>query len=135
MSTPLNPFNVTPFIQKPKRESSTPPPPLNPTTVDTPSQASKGKRCRIQFVNYLDDINNACKQKKRTRHKKFRGKPYKYSMGEEQEDLFFIPFKSLCILLFLSLVLKKVFKKVYVRGFISRKFQFTLVNLLFFCLL
>ena len=123
LPTPLNPFNATPdlnqaaILQKLEKESSTPPPPLNPTTVDTPSQASKGKRCRIQFVNYLDDINNACKQKKRTRHKKFRGKPYKYSMGEEQEDLFFIPFKSLCILLFLSLVLKKVFKKVFCTWF------------------
>ena len=44
--------------------------------------------------------------------KKFWVKPYKYSMGEEDDDEFFIPFKSLYILLFLSLVFNKVFKTV-----------------------
>ncbi|CAH3173279.1 unnamed protein product [Porites lobata] len=45
----------------------------------------KRKRRRIQFVNYLDDHNAHGKQKKRTRHKKFRVRPYKYSMGEEDD--------------------------------------------------
>ena len=79
LSTPHNPFNVTPIIQKPKNKSSTPPPQLNsafltsPPTVDTPSQAPKCKRRRIQFVDYLDDVNDAYrKQKKRARHKKLQ---------------------------------------------------------------
>ena len=94
-STPLNPFNVTPkltqaaILQKPEKESSTPPLPLNPAfltpppTVETPSQGPKRKRRRIQFVNYLDDHNAHGKQRKRTRHKKFRVRPYKYSMCED----------------------------------------------------
>ena len=95
-STPLNPFNVTPELtqaaisQKPDKESLTPPPPLNPAfltpppTVETPSQQGpKRKRRRIQFVNYLDDHNAHGKQRKRTRHKKFRVRPYKYSMCED----------------------------------------------------
>ena len=76
--------------QKHDRESLTPPPPLNatfltpPPTVETPSQQGpKHKRCRIQFVNFLDDKAHA-KQLRKRRHKKF--KPYKYSMGEEDED-------------------------------------------------
>ena len=94
-STPLNPFNVTPELtqaaisQKPDKESLTPPPPLNPAfltpppTVETPSQhGPKRKRCRIQFLNYLDDHKSHGKQLKKRRHKKF--KPYKYSMGEEE---------------------------------------------------
>ena len=99
-STPHNPFNVTPELtqaaitQNPKKESITPPPPSNPAfltpppTVETPSQqCPKRKRRRIQFLNYLDDHNAHGKQlRKRTRHKKFRVKPYKYSMGEEEED-------------------------------------------------
>ena len=99
-STPLNPFNVTPELtqaaisQKPDKESLTPPPPLNPAfltpppTVETPSQQGpKRKRRRIQFLNYLDDHNAHAKQvRKRSRHKKFPFKPYKYSMGEEDED-------------------------------------------------
>ena len=96
-STPLNPFNVTPELtqeaisQKPDEESLTPPPPLNPAfltpppTVETPSQQGpKRKRRRIQFVNYLDDHKAHGKQLRKRRHKKF--KPYKYSMGEEDED-------------------------------------------------
>ena len=96
-STPLNPFNVTPELtqaaisQKPDKESFTPPPPLNPAfltpppTVETPSQQGpKRKRRRIQFLNYLDDHKSHGKQLKKRRHKKF--KPYKYSMGEEDED-------------------------------------------------
>ena len=96
-STPLNPFNVTPELtqaaisQKPDKESLTPPPPLNPAfltpppTVETPSQQGpKRKRRRIQFVNYLDDHKAHAKQLRKRRHKKF--KPYKYSMGEEDED-------------------------------------------------
>ena len=82
------------------------PPPLNPAfltpppTVQTPSQKGpKRKRLRIQFLNYLDDHNAHAKQvRKRSRHKKFPVKPYKYSMGEEDEDeLISIPFNSLCI--------------------------------------
>ena len=110
-STPLNPFNVTPELtqaaisQKPDKESLTPPPPLNPAfltpppTVQTPSQKGpKRKRRRIQFLNYLDDHNAHGKEmRKRSRHKKFRVKSYSYSMGEEDEDQFFIPFKSRCI--------------------------------------
>ena len=35
----------------------------------------------------LDDVNGALgKQKKRTRHKKFRVNFYNYSMGEEEDD-------------------------------------------------
>ena len=96
-STPLNPFNVTPELTqaatspKPHKESFTPPPPLNPAfltppaTVETPSQQGpKRKRRRIQFVNYLDDHKAHGKQLRKRRHKKF--KPYKYSMGEEDED-------------------------------------------------
>ena len=96
-STPLNPFNVTPELtqaaisQKPEKESLTPPPPLNPAfltpppTVETPSQQGpKRKRRRIQFVNYLDDHKAHGKQLRKRRHKKF--KPYKHSMGEEDED-------------------------------------------------
>ena len=94
-STPINPFNVTPkltqaaILQKPENESSTPPLSLNPAfmtpppTIETPSQGPKRKRRRIQFVNYLDDHNAHGKQRKRTRHKKFRVRPYKYSMGED----------------------------------------------------
>ena len=54
-------------------------------TVETPSQQGpKRKRRRIQFVNYLDDHKAHAKQLRKRRHKKF--KPYKYSMGEEDED-------------------------------------------------
>ena len=67
LSTPLNPFNVTPELtqaaisQKPEKESLTPPPPLNPAfltsppTLETPSQQSpKGKRRRIQiYVTWM----------------------------------------------------------------------------------
>ena len=109
-STPLNPFNVTPELteavisQKPEKESFTPPP-LNPaflspspTVETTPQQGPKRKRRRIQFLNYLDDHNAHGKEiRKRSRHKKFRVKSYSYSMGEEDEDQFFIPFKSRCI--------------------------------------
>jgi len=76
-STLLNPFFATPDLkqvaisQKPEKVSSTPQPLLNPTfltpppTVETPSQAPKSKRCQIQFVNYLDDVNGIYgKQKK-----------------------------------------------------------------------
>ena len=108
-STPLNPFNVTPELtqaaisQKPDKESFTLSPPLNPAfltpppTVETPSQqCPKCKRRRIQFVNYLDDHKAHAKQPRKRRHKKF--KPYKYSMGEEDEyQLISIPYKSLCI--------------------------------------
>ena len=89
--------NVTPkltqgaILQKPEKESSTPPLPLNPAfltpppKVETQSQGPKRKRLRIQFVNYLDDHNAHGKQRKRTRRKKFRVRPYKYSMGEEDD--------------------------------------------------
>ena len=100
LSTPLNPFNVTPELtqaaisQKPEKESLTPPPPLNPAfltsppTLETPSQQGpKRKRRRIQILSYLDDHNAHAKQlRKRSRHKKFQIKSYKYSMGEEDED-------------------------------------------------
>ena len=70
-ATFLNPFNVTAglkqaaILQKPETEGSTAPPSLNPyfltppSTVETPSQAPKRKRRRIQFVNYLDDNDDA----------------------------------------------------------------------------
>ena len=95
-STPLNPFNETPeltqaaILQKTENESSNPPLTLNagfltpPPTVETPSQGPKRKRRRVQFVNYLDDHKAHAKHLKKRRHKKF--KPYKYSMGEEDED-------------------------------------------------
>ena len=42
---------------------------------------------RIQVLNYLDDRNTHGKQlRKRSRRKNFRDKPYKYSVGEEDED-------------------------------------------------
>ena len=87
-STPLNPFNVTPELtqaaisQKPDKESLTPPPPLNPAfltpppTVETPSQGPKRKERRIEFVNFLDEPNAHGKQRKGTRHEKFRVRPY-----------------------------------------------------------
>ena len=96
-STPLNPSNVTPKLtqaaisQKPEKESFSLSPPLNPSfltpppTAENPSQGPKRKRRRIQFVNYLDDHNAHSKQRKRTRHKKFRVKPFKYTMGEEED--------------------------------------------------
>ena len=95
--TPLNPFNVTPELtqaaisQKPYKESLTPAPPSNPPfltpppTVETPSQqAPKRKRRRLQFVNYLDDHEAHGKRLRKRRQKKFN--PYRYSMGEEDED-------------------------------------------------
>ena len=96
-STPLNPSNVTPKLtqaaisQKPEKESFSLSPPLNPAfltpppTAETPSQGPKRKRRQIQFVDYLDDHNAHSKQRKRTRHKKFRVKPFKYTMGEEED--------------------------------------------------
>ena len=78
------------MLQKSENESSNQPLTLNPgfltppPTVETPSQGPKRKRRRIQFVNYLDDHKSHGKQLKKRRHKKF--KPYKYSMGEEDED-------------------------------------------------
>ena len=55
------------------------------TLVETPSQQGpKRKRRRIQFSNYLDD-HNAHSKRIRSRPKKFLVKPYKYSMGEEEE--------------------------------------------------
>ena len=87
-STPLNPFNVTPELTE-AAISQKPPPPLNPAfltpppTVETPSQhGPKRKRRWIQFLNYLDDHKSHGKQLKKRRHKKF--KPYKYSMGEDE---------------------------------------------------
>ena len=81
-----------PFQRNTEKESLSPPPPLNPAflthplTLETPSQQGpKRRRRRIQFLNYLDDHNAHGKQlRKRSRHKKFRVKPYKYSMGEEE---------------------------------------------------
>ena len=74
-STPLNLFNVTPELtqaaisQKPDKESLTPPPPLkpafltSPSTVETLRQGLKSKRRRIQFVKYLDDDKAHGKQR------------------------------------------------------------------------
>ena len=77
-------------------EIFTPPSPINlafltpSPTIETPSQGPKRvpkhKRHRIQLVNYLDDHGANGKQKTRTRHNRFRVKPYKYSMGEEEEE-------------------------------------------------
>ena len=87
-SSPLDPFNVTlkltqaAISQKLEKESSSLSPPLNPTfltpppTVETPSQGPKRKGRRIQFVNFLDEPNVHGKQRKGTRHKKFRVRPY-----------------------------------------------------------
>ena len=70
-AAPLNPFNVTPdlkqavFLQKLETASFTAPPPLNPyfltppPTVETPSQGPKRKSRRSQFVNYLNDSDDA----------------------------------------------------------------------------
>ena len=96
-STPLNRFNVTPestqaaISQKPYKESITFPLPSSPAfliplpTLETPSQQDpKRKRRRIQLMNYLNDQKAHGKQLRKRRHKKFT--PYKYSMGEEDED-------------------------------------------------
>ena len=105
-ATPLNPFNVTAglkqaaILQKPETEGSTAPPSLNPyfltppSTVETPSQAPKRKRRRIQFVNYLDDDDDAHgKQKRRANHTKFRAQPYKkkykYSKSKKIIEFFY----------------------------------------------
>ena len=60
--TPMPELTQAAISQKPDKESLTLPPPLNPSfptpppTVETLSQQGpKRKRCRIQFVNYLDD--------------------------------------------------------------------------------
>ena len=83
-------INTSGISQKLDKENLAPPPRLNPAfltpppTVETPSQQGpKRKRRRIQFVNYLDDHKAHAKQPRKRRHKKF--KPYKYSMGEEDE--------------------------------------------------
>ena len=58
-----------------------------PSTVETLSQQGpKRKRRRIIIIYYydLDDHKAHAKQLRKCRHKKF--KPYKYSMGEEDED-------------------------------------------------
>ena len=77
-------------------EIFTPPSPINlafltpSPTIETPSQGPKRvpkhKRRRIQLVNYLDYHGAHGKQKTRTQHIKFRVKPFKYSIGEEEED-------------------------------------------------
>ena len=81
--------------QKPEKESLTPPPPLNPAFLNPPPSRNSittrpevnCKRRRIQFLNHLDDHNAHAKQlRKRSRHKKFRIKPHKSSMGKEDED-------------------------------------------------
>ena len=83
-------------MQKPETESSTAAPSLNPylltppPTVETPGQAPKLKRRRIQFVSYLDDDYDAHgKQKRRDRHKKILAQPYQQSLpafqGEEDD--------------------------------------------------
>ena len=71
LQPPLNPFNVKPdlkqavLLQKLETASFTAPPPLNPyfltppPTVETPSQGPKRKRRRSQFVNYLNDSDDA----------------------------------------------------------------------------
>ena len=61
-------------------------PDLTSRTQDssTATTSPKRKRRRIQFVNYLDDHKAHGKQLWKSRHKKF--KPYKNSMGEEDED-------------------------------------------------
>ena len=81
-----------PISQKRYKESITPPSPLNPTFLTPPptaggtrsQQAPKRKRRRIQYVNYLADHKVHGKQLRKRRHEKF--KPYKYSMGKEDED-------------------------------------------------
>ena len=56
------------------------------TLVETPSQQGpKRKRRRIQLSYYLDDHNAHSKETIRSPPKKFPVKPYKYSMGEEEE--------------------------------------------------
>ena len=100
LSTPLNAFNVTPnlnqaaILETPKALIGTPlslnpailtPPP----TVETPSPmpaATKRKRQRIQFVNYLDDDESTTKRRSR-RLRSLRNlarHPYKYSKQEKE---------------------------------------------------
>ena len=96
LSIPLNAFNVTPnlkqaaILQTPKALIATPPP-LNPailtppSTVETPSPmptATKRKRQRIQFVNYLDDDEST--KKRRSRRLRTKSHPYKYLKQEEE---------------------------------------------------
>ena len=87
-SSPLDPFNVTlkltqaAISQKPEKERSSLSPPLNPAfltpppTAETPSQGPKRKGRRIEFVNFLDEPNAHGKQRKGTRHEKFRVRSY-----------------------------------------------------------
>ena len=90
-------------MQKPEAEGSTASPSLNPyfltppPTVETPSQTPKGKRRRIQYINYLDDDDDSHgKEKRRASHTKFRAqrckKNYKYSKGKKIIE-FFYPFQ------------------------------------------
>ena len=149
-ATPLNPFNATPglkqaaILQKPETKSSTAPPSLNPyfltppSTVETPSRALKRKRRRIQFVNYLDDDDDAHgKQKRRARHKKLLAQPYQKNLqvfqGEEDDWNFFYPFQIviyrvsqkfvpliLCVLTFdQNFILVWNFQKVFIECMFS----------------
>ena len=97
-STLLNPFYVTPdlkqaaILQKPEKVSST-------TLVTTlksffpdssshswnPITRPEAQKASDSICNYLDDHNAHGNQRKRDRHKKFRDRPYKYSMGEDDD--------------------------------------------------
>ena len=99
LSTPLNPFSVTPnlnqaaILPEPKVISATLPP-LNPAiltpplTVEIPSPmpaAPKRKQRRINFVNYLGDDDDYRKQRRQTRRHRYRVEPYKYSKDEDDD--------------------------------------------------
>ena len=99
LSTPLNPFSVTPnlnqaaILPEPEVVSATLPH-LNPAiltpppTVEIPSPmpaAPKRKRRRINFVNYLDDDDDYRKQRRQTRRHRYRVDPYKYSKDQDDD--------------------------------------------------
>lgn len=99
----FNLFNVTPhlkeaaIVQKPETVSSTSPPFLNlkfltpPPTVETPSPSRKRKRPRTQFVNYLDDVDDAYgKQKRRAWHKRFRANLSSIPRAKKLIDFFIV---------------------------------------------
>ena len=99
LSTPLNPFSVTPnlnqaaILPEPEVVSATLPP-LNPAILTPPPTveitspmpaAPKRKRRRINFVNYLDDDDDYRKQRRQTRRHRYRVDPYKYSKDQDDD--------------------------------------------------
>ena len=89
VSTPLNPFKVTPEVtqeaisQKPEKESF-PPPPLTTLKSCFPYPSPHSRNAITTRPEYHNAHGK--QMRKRSRHKKFRVKANKYSMGEEDKD-------------------------------------------------